>query len=245
MKSSIKKNVATFAADVQELGGYRYTKNPPFSSVVSNLRLTIETEKIIRLLGPSIRNVVDIGCGDGTFTNELAVRLPHLSFVGFDPAKEAIEAAAARYSNCSFRVGDILDATQIPETTFDLAIIRGVIHHLPTQKQAIENALQLSRRVLIIEPNGNNPIVKLFEKLSRYHIEHEEQSFSSKFFLDIAKSLDLRVQYLRFVGFVPFFFPTVPSRIIYFFQPLLEKIPRLAKYLGGQIVILLERSEGS
>lgn len=245
MKNTLKKNVAAFDSDVSENGGYRYTLNAPYSSIVSNRRLTQETVSIIRRLGESARTVIDIGCGDGTFTGELAHQLSGVAFTGFDPAVNAINSATGRYPSCEFAVGDILDPTTFPSQTYDLAVIRGVIHHLPTQRQAVENALQLSKRLLIIEPNGNNPILKVIEKRSKYHIEHEEQSFSSGFFLRIAKELNLEVAHLGFVGFVPFFFPTFPSKIIHFFQPLLEKIPLLPRYFGGQIILLLEQKSGS
>jgi ubiquinone/menaquinone biosynthesis C-methylase UbiE len=243
MKSSLKQNVAAFDSDVSENGGYRYTSNAPFSSIVSNRRLTEETFARISRLGDVIKRVIDIGCGDGTFTSELAERLPHVSFVGFDPAEKAIESAGSHFSNCSFLVGNILEPQTFPDATYDLAIIRGVIHHLSTQKEAIINALKLSKRILIIEPNGNNPILKMIEKTSKYHIEHEEQSFSSDFFLSMARELNLRVAHLGFVGFVPFFFPTLPSKIIYFFQPLLEKMPLLPKYFAGQVILLFEQPE--
>ena len=31
--------------------------------------------------------------------------------------------------------------------------------------------------MFVIEPNGYNPVLKVLEKVSRYHIEHEERSF--------------------------------------------------------------------
>jgi len=245
MKTTLKRNVDTFNSDIQLNGGYRYTRNAPFSSVVSNLRLTNETVAIIHRLGGAVRSVIDIGCGDGTFTSELATRIPEVAFTGFDPAVQAIESAKRQYANCRFTVGDILDPTTLPSERYDMAILRGVIHHLPTQKEAIENALQISPRLLVIEPNGNNLILKLIERLSRYHVEHEEQSFSSAYFLQIARDLKLRVVHLGFVGFVPFFFPTIPAKIIHICQPFLEKIPFLAYLCGGQIILLLEQPQES
>lgn len=241
MKRSLKQNVAAFDSDVNEHGGYRYTSNPSFSSIVSNRRLTEQTFETIHSLGGAIKQVIDIGCGDGTFTSELATRLPEVSFTGFDAAENAIASAKSHFSNCTFLIGNILDPETFPQASYDLAIIRGVIHHLSTQKEALVNALKLSKRILIIEPNGNNPILKMIEKNSKYHIEHEEQSFSSAFFLNLADELNLKVIHLGFVGFVPFFFPTRLSQIIYFFQPFLEKLPVLPKSFAGQIVLLLER----
>lgn len=242
MRETIKKNVSVFNEDVASVGGYQYTRDTAFSSIVSNKRLTDVTEEIIRSLR-KIQSILDAGCGDGTYTDELKRRLPHLNFTGFDPACVAITEARKKFPECRFTVGDILDAAQLPEEQFDLVIIRGVIHHLPTQEKAVSNAASLGRYVLIIEPNGNNPILKLIEKYSAYHVQHEEQSFSSGFLRKICIRSGLRVNRLFFVGFVPFFFPTLPSRIIYFFQPFLEKIPGLARFFGGQIVILAERPD--
>jgi SAM-dependent methyltransferase len=240
MTGSTKQNVAVFNDDVSSVGGYQYTRESRFSSIVSNRRLTDVTEDVIRSLS-GVQSVLDAGCGDGTYTNELRRRLPHLQFAGFDPACVAVAEAQKRFPECRFSVGDLLDKNQLPAEQFDLVIIRGVIHHLPTQEGAVANAASLGRYVLIIEPNGNNPILKLIEKFSDYHIRHEEQSFSSRYLKRICVRSGLRVTRLFFVGFVPFFFPTIPSRIIHFFQPLLERIPGLARFLGGQIVILAER----
>lgn len=240
-----KQNVTTFDLDASENKGYLYTNNASFSSIVSNKRLTDESERIIRRLmsqGQKVETVLDIGCGDGAYTGELASRLPEIAFAGFDPAEKAVQLARMRFPGCNFVVGDILDRDTFPNEEYDLAVIRGVIHHLPAQKEAIANAMSLSRRLLIIEPNGNNPILKVIEKTSRYHVEHEEQSFSSSFFLKIACEQGLKVSHLGFVGFVPFFFPTQLARTIYFCQPTLERIPLLAKFLGGQIVLLVERT---
>jgi ubiquinone/menaquinone biosynthesis C-methylase UbiE len=238
--TTVKKNVSEFNSDVLANEGYRYTNNAPYSSVVSNKRITDETEKLLRHIS-GLKTVIDIGCGDGTYTAELKQRLPNVAFTGFDPASEAIGLAQKKYPDCSFIVGNVLDTSTFPAQKYDAAVIRGVIHHLPTQSEAIKNAALLSNRVIIIEPNGNNPILKWIEKNSEYHVQHEEQSFSSSFLQNICTENGLKVKYLSFIGFVPFFFPEFPSKVIYFFQPLLEKVPFLGRFFGAQTVILAEK----
>lgn len=240
MTDTIKDNVAVFNQDVAVRGSYQYTRQAPYSARVANKRLTDITEAYLRSL-PDVTTVLDAGCGDGTYTAALQDRLPHIRFTGFDPAVAAIAEARKHYPHCHFAVGDILALDTFPTGRFDLVILRGVLHHLPTQHAAVVHAATVSGRVLIIEPNGNNPILKWIEKHSAYHIAHEEQSFSSRFLHALCLQSGLRVARLSFVGFVPFFFPSVPARIIHFFQPLLEKIPGLARFFGGQIVILAER----
>lgn len=238
--TTVKKNVSEFNSDVLANEGYRYTSNAPYSSVVSNKRITDETEKLLRNIS-GLKTVIDIGCGDGTYTAELKQRLPNVEFTGFDPASEAIGLAQKKYPECAYIVGNVLNASTFPAKKYDVAIIRGVIHHLPTQSEAVKNAALLSNRVIIIEPNGNNPILKWIEKNSEYHVQHEEQSFSSSFLQSICTENGLKVKYLSFIGFVPFFFPEFPSKVIYFFQPLLEKVPFLGRYFGAQTVILAEK----
>jgi hypothetical protein len=105
------------------------------------------------------------------------------------------------------------------------------------------NAMMLSEQLLIVEPNGNNPILKLIEKLSPYHCQHEERSFSSRTLKKWCKEAGYEVKHLDFVGFIPFFFPTALTRIIYFFQPFMEKIYPLKKYFGAQIIIRCRKKQ--
>jgi 2-polyprenyl-3-methyl-5-hydroxy-6-metoxy-1,4-benzoquinol methylase len=87
-----KKNVSVFNKDVAENKGYRYTNNAPFSSQVANLRQTQET---LKLIPASAKTIVDIGCGDGTYTIELAEARPDLKFAG--SARQPDLAAVSMY----------------------------------------------------------------------------------------------------------------------------------------------------
>ncbi len=233
-----KQNVQAFNQDVSENDGYRYTTNPSYSSLVSNRRIT---DAVVERIPASARSLVDVGCGDGCYTAEMAERRPACAMDGFDPAEDAIRAATGRFPSLRFTVGNILAPATLPQKAYDVAVVRGVLHHLSDQRAALHNCTPLAELLIVVEPNGNNPIVKFIERASRYHREHEEQSFSSRALRQWCREAGWEVNETAFVGFVPFFFPTLPSKIIHFFQPLLEKIPLLRTIFAGQIVIVAHR----
>src|SRR5262249_39442279 len=102
------------------------------------------------------------------------------SVLGIDPAGVAIEHARRKYVGTEPRLQfrsclarDLLSEGQ----QFDVAIYRGVIHHVADPAREIAESLQLAPTVFFLEPNGYNPVLKLLERFSRYHVEHQEQSF--------------------------------------------------------------------
>ena len=99
-----------FDRDVELNEGYRYTTNAPLSSRLANERLTDATLELVSLTG---RTLIDVGCGDGTYTSELARRGSPSEVVGIDPSPGAVEVAARRYPDLRFEVGDAawLEAT--------------------------------------------------------------------------------------------------------------------------------------
>ena len=66
---------------------------------------------------PRPARMVDIGCGDGTFTIEMAERLGPSAIRGVEPAAKAVEAARdigipeSLVDTVSFEVGNIYDFT--------------------------------------------------------------------------------------------------------------------------------------
>jgi SAM-dependent methyltransferase len=235
--SGIKKNVEVFNADIRASAGYQYTSDSVYSAVVANQRITAAT---LERIGPDVETVLDLGCGDGTYTAEILRARPLLRIVGIDAAREAIEEARRRYRGIEFHTADALDLSTFPQGTFDLAIARGVLHHLSDPEKAVWNLAHCASRVLIIEPNGNNPLLKLIEKVSRYHREHEEKSFTARRIRRWCARAQARVASLSYIGFVPFYFPAPGARLIHGLQPLLEKLPLVPRLLGAQIVIELE-----
>lgn len=229
-----KNNVNVFNADVADNAGYRYTTHASFSSVVANERLTRAT---VERIAPGVRSVLDLGCGDGTYTAELKQSFPAVRFTGIDAAEAAIKAARVRFPAVDFQVADATRFETFPRDHFDLAIARGVLHHLPDPEAAVANLLRSADEVLIIEPNGNNPLLKVIERASAYHRAHEERSFTARKLRRWCEAAGGQVVSLDYVGFIPFFFPTLPAKLIYQVQPALERVPGLRDVFAGQIVI--------
>jgi SAM-dependent methyltransferase len=241
LPEKLKKNVEVFNNDVALNGGYKYTTNNPYSTVVANKRLTDVTIEALSNLTQN--TLVDIGCGDGFYTAEIKNNFPNLKIDAFDPALMAVDFAKKTYPDINFFVANILDEQSLPKEKYETAIIRGVLHHLDYPELALINTAKIANQIIIIDPNGNNPILKIIEKKSKYHIEHEEKSYSEKQFIDFCKKSGCQIDKIYYVGFVPFFFPTIPAKIIHFFQPIFEKVPVLNYFLAAQIIIIINNKK--
>ncbi len=237
----LKKNVEVFNKDIELNGGYKYTTNNSYSAIVANKRQTDVTIDILSKINQN--SIIDVGCGDGFYTSLIKKRFPHVRISAFDPALKAIEFAKKSYPDINFFVANLLDEKSSPTDRYDTAIIRGVLHHLDYPELALRNTAKIANQIIIIEPNGNNPILKIIEKTSKYHIEHEEKSYSERQLINFCKESGCQIDKISYVGFVPFFFPTALAKFIHFFQPLCERLPIVRHFFAGQIVILINNNK--
>lgn len=231
--------VAAFDRDVTLRGGYQYTTNAPLSSQMANRRLTDAALEACALAG---KRIIDIGCGDGTYTTELYDTASPASIVGLDPAAQAISAARekVRDRRIHFEVGSAYDLPAEPGE-FDVAHLRGVLHHLARPEEAIQEALRAARHVIIIEPNGYSPVLKLLERFSKYHREHEERSYRASTLARWVVRAGGRIEKRSWVGLVPFFCPDSMARVLKYVEPVFEGVPGLNALSCAVAVITASR----
>lgn len=232
-----EKNVARFNADVAANEGYLYTRGS-LSGRLSNKRISDCVASLVDLKG---KRVMDLGCGDGTYTLEF-LDLGAAEVVGTDAAATAVKAAASKHKGkkrLRFEVLDVYNA-KAPKKPYDVMVVRGLLHHLYNVEGAIAALAPLAKTVVVVEPNGYNPVLKLIERTSRYHIEHEEKSYPPS-------SLDAwfqrhggRVVARRYIGLVPFFCPDWAARLLKALEPLVEALPLLRQVGCAQYVQKIE-----
>ena len=92
---------------------------------------------------------VDVGCGNGAFTEVLAARVAPSELAGVDPSKEQIAFAKIREGTrlAQFRVGDA-QALPYPDRSFDVAIMALVISFVPDPAKAV------AEMVRVVRPSG-------------------------------------------------------------------------------------------
>lgn len=229
-----KRNVSVFDRDAGDSEGYVYARNEDAARRLSNARTTKGISDAANFVG---KRVLDLGCGDGTFTVELA-EMGAARILGIDPAARAIQRAKerSRLPNTDFQVGDIYKAEQI-DSKFDVVVLRGVLHHLPDPARAIEIAVRIAGEVVVVEPNGANPALKVIERISRYHREHEEQSFLPSTLDGWFSRTGAVVVHREFINLVPLFCPDWLARLLKVFEPVVERIPLLRVIACGQYVL--------
>ena len=228
-----------FDDDVKIHGSYQYTKAEILSARVSNSRITKEIA-----LATDFKNktVLDIGCGDGKYSFELFNIVEPKHLLGIDPASLAIDHANQYYakSNLSFSC-DTTDTIITKGLHFDIAVLRGVLHHADKYPLLIEHAHKIADIVIILEPNGWNPILKIIEKISPYHIAHKERSFFVETLEKEIRNSQGVVKKKYFFGLVPFFCPNFLVPLLVFLQPIVERLPLIRRVGCGQVLIISKK----
>ena len=87
----------------------------------------VEVEKII----PKNGKILDLGCGEGIFTNYLGLSSPFREITGIEIDNVRIKEASKQLNNVNFQYGD---ATKIKIPQFDCIIMFHLLHHLPSFK---------------------------------------------------------------------------------------------------------------
>ncbi|TGO12513.1 hypothetical protein BTUL_0087g00260 [Botrytis tulipae] len=87
-------------------------------------------------------HILDLGCGPGSITTDVASLLPQASIVGLDAGESVIEVANAKardlgLKNCSFQIGDVMKLP-FEDETFDVVYTHQLLIHLPDPVKAIK-----------------------------------------------------------------------------------------------------------
>jgi len=141
----------------------------------SGLQQAMAEEQLARLTLAGGERILDVGCGDGKITAEIAGRVPRGSALGVDPSREMIAFASSRFgppaqANLRFEVAD---ARRLPyRDEFDLVVSFNALHWVPEQGAAlgsIRAALKPGGRALLrfVPSGGRASLEDVIEEVRR------------------------------------------------------------------------------
>ena len=212
------QQIGIFDNDIIRSNGYLYTNKTKLSCCLSNHRIQ---DALLNLVELKAKKIIDLGCGDGTFTQTLLIKNPDF-VLGVDLAVQAIKYARKKYSSLAFKIMDIYDL-KFSKHYFDVAVLRGVLHHLHHPDKVIFNACHIAKSVIVIESNGYNPMVKLIEKISPYHRQHQEKSYPPYQLKSWFEKSGAKLIHSDYIGLVPIFCPDWMAVRLKRLEPLMER----------------------
>jgi ubiquinone/menaquinone biosynthesis C-methylase UbiE len=133
------------------------------------------------------KTILDYGCGRGEMALKYLangagkVAAIDISNVYVEDLRQRARAAGIAEERCDFRAMDA-HKLDFPDAAFDLVVGYGILHHLDPAVAftEIHRVLKPNGRVLLQEPLADNPLLKLFRKLTPAARTEDEAPFTGK-----------------------------------------------------------------
>lgn len=217
----------------------KYKINKKSNELVQLIRVTSITKDL---------NILEIGCGTGAYTKQIAKKLPKSNIFGLDISENIIKLAknkCKKYKNTRFIVKSAYH-TGFKSNTFDAVCGFYVLHHLEVAgvEKEISRILKPGGIVFFYEPNILNPIVYLIKKYQflkrRVGDSPNEWAINPLKVKKLLKRLEVTkitlAEYIWPIDIISFSILKKADKISSFFA----SIP-LIKYLGGSVIIVARK----
>ena len=182
--------------------------------------------------------VLELGCGTGYFTRELA--RSRADIVAIDVSPELLELARANYSAPNVRY-EIQNASALsyPDAVFDSVVGSSVLHHLEIEEalREIHRVLKAGGTIYFTEPNMLNPQIAVQKNVPWVKRKLGDSPDETAFFRWPLRRLLEQTGY-RDVRIDPFDFlhPKTPVPLVGRFDVLgrfLENVPVISEFAGS------------
>lgn len=209
-------------------------------TAATQIRAERRCDYLISLMTPnSQKKILEIGCGRGFMSHRLA-QITGMQVLGIDLCDSFIQKAKELYRlpNLAFARQDFLFPESLLPEPFDYIVGNGVLHHLYGNLSSallrMKSMLRTGGRLVFLEPNLENPLVRLIFRTSLgrriANLEPGEMAFSKK----AIRTLLISAEYQNVqVDYKDFLFPGVPEilvRPLIFLGDRLEKTPMLRSF---------------
>ena len=113
------------------------------------------------------QRLLEVGCGEGG--NLFLLRPGETQCIGIDLFWNKLIFAKNHLPRCRFICSNA-DRLPFSDESFDLVLCRDVLHHLPAKEPTLREISRVCRpggKIVIIEPNGRNPVMRVQPLLVR------------------------------------------------------------------------------
>jgi hypothetical protein len=176
----------------------------------------------------AVASVLELGSGDGEFAVEVLAR-HYRQVVALEKSPTAVERARARPGggNVRFLAADVIAHEYQAGERWDGAFLIGFLHHVKRGTPVvIERLSRVVPRVVVMEPNGDNPMRKLLERLPSYR-EGGEESFRRAELVGIFERAGYRLRERATINLFPPFTPDALFPMVRGLERLVEATPAL------------------
>jgi SAM-dependent methyltransferase len=183
-------------------------------------------------------NVLEIGCGSGYFTQELAKTGAHITAIDISPDLIQLAKKNITSKNVDFILENAY-ALSFESNRFDSIVGSSVLHHLDVGKALSEfyRVLKKGGSIYFTEPNMLNPQIAIQKNIPFIKKAMGDSPDETAFF---KWGLGKKIRHHGFkdISVEPFDFlhPSIPVSMIPFFQPIcdkMEKIPFFNQIAGS------------
>jgi SAM-dependent methyltransferase len=208
-----------------------------WESPAGKLRWVRRVKMLSKHLGPGM-SVLELGCGTGYFTRELA--RSGAEIVAIDVSPQLLEIAIANCSppNVRYEIQNAYDLSY-PEAVFDSVVGSSVLHHLEIRAavREIHRVLKPGGRISFTEPNMLNPQIAIQKNVPWIKRKLGDSPDETAFFRWPLRRL-LEVTGYREVRIDPFDFlhPKTSVRLVNRLNSVgrfLESVPVISEFAGS------------
>lgn len=212
-----------------------------WSSPAGKVRWARRVELFRSFLSGDNKSVLEIGCGTGLFTAEIAVTGHHITAIDISP--ELISKARERVTadNVVFALENAYETT-LPEGSFDAIVGSSCLHHLELNKALREfhRLLKPGGSIMFTEPNMLNPQIAL-QKNIPWLKKRAGDSPDETAFVRFTLQKKLSLAGFSEIAITPFDFvhPAIPHCALPLFVPLLTRLERvpIIREIAGSLII--------
>jgi len=195
----------------------------------------------VRMIGSHLKpgmTVLELGCGTGSFTRELARSGANIIAIDVSPELLAIANSNTAAPNVQYQIQNAYALTY-PEAAFDSVVGSSVLHHLETEAAVrdIHRVLKPAGTIYFTEPNMLNPQIAVQKNIPWVKRKLGDSPDETAFFRWSLRRLLERAGY-RNVQIDPFDFlhPKTPVALIdpiRTFGQFLEGVPGISEFAGS------------